>query len=319
MKTFAVGLSVAVVVCAASATACDLCAVYTAIEAEESKPGFYAGVFEQFTHFGTLQEDGDSIGNSAGQFVDSSQTQLLLGYKINGRVGLQLNVPYIHRSFRRAEGSSIERGAESGLGDLSLLANVSLWERMKMSTTYSWHLLLGLKLPSGDSARLKEELSETPPPPGAPASGVHGHDLALGSGSVDGIVGTTFIVRWKRLFASALVQYAIRSEGDFDYRYANDLTWSVGPGVYVWLQEEPEQTCSVRLNVSGEMKGKDSLHGKQADDTGLTAVYLGPELAYTWKDKLSVSLGVDIPVHQHNTALQLVPDYRVRAAFAWRF
>lgn len=41
-----------------SAFACDLCAIYRSMEAKTSNPGFNIGVFEQFTHFGTLQLDG---------------------------------------------------------------------------------------------------------------------------------------------------------------------------------------------------------------------------------------------------------------------
>ena len=57
------------------------------------------------------------------------------------------------------------------------------------------------------------------------APGIGGHDLALGSGSYDGIVGTGIYGRWKRGFVTASLQYAIRSEGDFQHQYANDLTW----------------------------------------------------------------------------------------------
>jgi len=34
---------------------------------------------------------------------------------------------------------------------------------------------------------------------------------------------------------------------------------------------------------------------------------------------LSAELGADLPVSIDNTALQSVPDYRVRAAVNWRF
>jgi hypothetical protein len=34
---------------------------------------------------------------------------------------------------------------------------------------------------------------------------------------------------------------------------------------------------------------------------------------------LSAELGLDVPVLLENTALQMVPDYRVRAAITYRF
>jgi hypothetical protein len=302
---------------AAPAVACDLCAVYSAAEARgEIGRGFFAGVSEQFTRFGTLQQDGHEVPNEANQWLDSSITQLFAGYNFSSRVGVQFTAPLIVRSFQRPQGLALERGTESGLGDLLLTGHFIPVYLEEQDWTFDWHLLAGVKLPTGDTARLAEEENEVEVP-GAPESGIHGHDLTLGSGSVDGIVGTSVACRWQRLFLNASAQYAIRSEGDFDYQFANDLTWAGGPGYLLVLKDD--YTLSLQANVSGESKGKDTFAGVKADDTAITSVFLGPELLATWKDKLSIELGVDWPVSIDNSALQIVPDYRLRAAFSWHF
>ena len=79
------------------AAACDLCTVYSAIEAKQSKPGFNVGAFEQFTRFGTLEDRGYKEDNPTGQSLDSSITQLILGYQFNERFDVQANLPYIYR------------------------------------------------------------------------------------------------------------------------------------------------------------------------------------------------------------------------------
>src|ERR1051326_3731305 len=134
--------------------------------------------------------------------------------------------------------------------------------------------------------------------PVGPPSGIHGHDLTLGTGSYDGIVGSSIYVRKQRLFLGANVQYAIRSEGDFHYQFANDLTWSGGPGYVLMLQDN--YTLSIQAVVSGEYKGKDAFEGEKAEDTGVTAVYLGPQLVFTWKENLSAQLGADLPITIQN-------------------
>ena len=53
----------------------------------------YFAVAEQFTHFGTVQVDGDEVANPSGQYENSSITQLIAGYKVSPTFGLQLNVP----------------------------------------------------------------------------------------------------------------------------------------------------------------------------------------------------------------------------------
>jgi long-subunit fatty acid transport protein len=78
-------------------------------------------------------------------------------------------------------------------------------------------------------------------------------------------------------------------------------------------------TISLQANVSGETKPRDEFNGAKAADTGITSVFLGPEILFTWRDKLSAEFGVDVPVSVDNTALQIVPDYRLRAAVTWHF
>jgi len=299
------------------AAACDLCAIYNINAAEGTRNhGFSISAAEQFTHFGTVQEDGREVPNPSHQYLDSFNTQAVLGYTINDWATVQLNIPIIARQFQRPVGFYTDHGHESGLGDLSLLGHFTPVRYEKMHTTFNWSVFGGVKFPTGDSHRLKEEFNEIEVE-GAPESGIHGHDLALGSGSYDGVIGTGFYARHRRVFFEAAVQYSIRSEGDFNYRYANDLMWSAGPGVFVVLEEN--WTASVQFVASGEDKGMDHFQGEKALDTGITSIFVGPQLNFTWSDKLSAEVGVDLPVLLNNTAFQAVPDYRVRGAVTWRF
>lgn len=297
---------------------CDLCAVYSAAQSRgELGKGAFVGVTEQYTHFGTLQFDGDGLPNVAGQYLNSSISQFFAGNNFTERVGIQLNLPVIYRSYKRPNGfGGTEYGTVSGIGDQSLLGNFMPILHEKRNATFRWTVTGGVKFPTGDAQRLEEEAFEIEDPIGPP-SGIHGHDLALGSGSYDGLIGTAVFARWKRAYLAANLQYAIRSEGDFDYEYANDLTWAGGPGAYVLLSEK--HSLSVQMVVSGEHKGLDTFHGRPAEDTGITAVYLGPVFTYTWREDLSAFLGFDLPVSIQSTALQVVPSYRLRGGITWHF
>jgi hypothetical protein len=298
--------------------ACDLCSVYSAAQAHgEIGKGIYAGVAEQFTHFGTIQVDGRRISNDAQQHLDSSISQVYAGYNINESVGLQLNVPMIARWYQRPNELGVtERGNVSGIGDVSLLAHFQAFRHESQKVTFAWTVLGGLKLPTGSSSRIGEELNEPATPPSV-ESGIHGHDLALGTGSVDGIVGTGIYGRWDRCFMTANMQYAIRTQGDFRYRYANDLTWFGGPGVYLLLKDH--YTLGLQFVISGEDKGLDTFMGERAKDTGMTSVFLGPQVSFTWKEDMSTEFGFEFPVLRDNTALQAVPDWRLRAGLTWHF
>lgn len=328
---------------AAPAGACDICAVYTASEMRELRAGLRLGVAEQFTRFTTRQLDSVEKPNP-GEEMTSSITQLVLGYGLTPRVGVQLNLPIIARTYRRLEDGVLVRGNETGFGDLSLTGQVLAFRTATEDSVIRLSLLGGLRLPSGNPDRLAEEQEEDhhdaavaraaprlrplhttgsggggePVSHEAEAmSAIHGHDLALGSGSVDGIVGASLFWSWRRLFFTAGGQYAIRTEGAFDYRYANDLTWSAGPGVYALLTHG--YSLGLQALSTGETKGNDSQDGTQLDDTALTALYVGPGVSFSWGTSLAADLVADLPVVQHNTGLQIVADWRLRGGITWRF
>ena len=146
---------------------------------------------------------------------------------------------------------------------------------------------------------------------------MHGHDLTLGSGSFDGIIGASVFWSWQRFYVTAATQWAIRSEGAFDYQFANDLTWIGGPGVYALLTND--YSLGVQAVLSGETKGKDTQQGQRLDDTGITALYVGPGFSFTWGTSLAADVALDLPAIQDNTSVQIVPDYRIRGGLMWRF
>lgn len=318
---------------AVPARACDVCAIYVATELRETEVGPWVGVAEQLGRFQTLQDEGEEIPGG-GQQLTSAITQLIAGYDILPELGFQVTVPLIVRVFRRPIDGTWQEGHENGLGDVSILAVYRPFFHMDGETTARLTLLGGIETPTGSTDRIAEELGDDhhdhemsrstagrprhgdEPMDGLPPNGIHGHDLTLGSGSVDGIVGAQLFASWFKLYATADVQYAIRGTGDYDYRYANELTWNGGPGLFAIL--EHSYTFTVQVNVGGEWKENDELDGVETTDTAITAVYLGPALGFTWKNVLGASLALDLPVLQDNSSIQLVPDFRLRGGLTWQ-
>src|SRR5437879_450742 len=96
------------------AISCELCAIYAGDHGlGQAQHGWFTGAAEQFTTFGSMQLNGRETSNLAGERIESSTTQFILGYSFNEHFSLQANIPYIHRSFRRAVGTGIEDGSES--------------------------------------------------------------------------------------------------------------------------------------------------------------------------------------------------------------
>lgn len=106
-------------------------------------------------------------------------------------------------------------------------------------------------------------------------------------------------------------------EGAGEYRFADELMVSGGPGAFLWLSKN--FTCSLDLNASYDTQGSDQIFGRTSGHTGMTAWYSGPHLAFTWKSHLSAQAGIDIPLRIANRGFQNVPDYRFSASVTWRF
>lgn len=319
---------------AGAASACDICAIYTATEMQETRTGLRLGIGQQYTHFSTLKLDGDDVSNPADERLDSSITQLVVGYQIHPRFGVQLNLPLIARDFRRLTTNGRQKGDEGGLGDMTLTASALAWSHVSERSVINLSLLAGLKFPTGDSSRLKEEkgphprdvLNENLRPlsidrGGAAhdevASGIHGHDLALGSGSFDPVIGARLLATWDDFYWTTALQYSIRTRGSFDYEYADELIVNAGPGFYVLTRHD--YTLGLGAVLMTETKGKDNIDGRILDDTGITSLYAGPAIHFTWGTSLSFDLAADLPAIQNNTALQIVPDFRLRGGVVWRF
>ena len=283
---------------------CDLCAIYSAQEAQGNGQGFFTGVAEQYTDFDTFMSNGHSAPNPDGEYIYSLSSQLFAGYNFNKRLGVQFNLPLIWQEY----GQAAAHGSEFGPGDASLTGNVQLYQKSLDDFSFSWTALGGIKFPTGDSSWL-----------GRPdfAAGIGGHDLALGSGSFDGLLGTGFSTRWKKLFVNGQMQYAMRTEGDFQHQYANDWSWSGGPGVYLALRDD--YTIALQGTVSGESKGKDTFGGVPDNDSAETIVYIGPEISFTWSENFSAHIGADLPVSYDNSGNQIMPSYRIHVAMTWRF
>ena len=248
---------------------------------------------------------------------------------------MQVNVPLIYRSFARPEGFTIDHGTESGLGDVSLLGKLVLWhyasegrrevtfddpKNPRMVThepdfTFSGLFLGGVKFPTGGTSRIKEEFNETEIE-GAPESGIHGHDLTLGTGSYDAIMGGQTSLRYKNFFFESDLQFTLRGDGLHQYHFANDLSWSAGPGYY--FVRRPDALVGLQAVVSGEYKDVDRFRGDAAEDTGITAVFAGPRVVASF-GRWSAEVEAGIPVSIENTAFQVVADYRLTGALAFRF
>ncbi len=301
-----------------AAVACDSCALYIAEGAEQA--GFTLSIAQQFTRLGSVWSGASRLGNPVDQYLDSSITQCSLGYSRGGPWRVQFTLPYISRSYVRPNHALIDEGRAKGLGDATLATRYRLWETTTArGDELEVNVLGGVKIATGDADHLSDEIGEDEAHHHEefPESGVHGHDLALGSGSTDWHLGVD--AGWKRgrLFARGQLQYKLRRPGAFNYQLADETSWELGAGGYAVLTQK--HSLAVQALFSADRKGLDTFAGDPQVDTGISVRYLGARVTGTLGQRFAADAAIEVPVRIRTTATMVVPDYRFRAAVNWRF
>ena len=317
-------------VLAEPAHACDPCALYNASRLTgHSEDSYIVALSQQFTSYAVSDPTAANV-ESAELTRGYNTTQLTLGFDASDSLGFQLTLPFVYRAFDQIENFRETSEDESGIGDgvLSVSYSPIVVREPNRATILSF--TLGLKLPTGDTGGLEDSVTENEttsarhPSSGMVAhhqigqsTGLGGRILTIGTGSVDTILGVTLLSRWEKLLFLASLQYSVRTEGDFDYQFDNDVLWNAGPGLY--LHTADDLTIAVRGVVSGEEKGKDTFEGQAVEGSSVSNVYMGPEILLTIQSAISLEIALDIPLYADDSEATITPDYRLRSGVSYRY
>jgi hypothetical protein len=132
-------------------------------------------------------------------------------------------------------------------------------------------------------------------PEGSP-SGINGHDLALGSGSIDGVVAAASS-ELEALFTTVVGAARDPHEGAYRYQYGDETNWFVGVGGYVLLDHD--YTLTLQTVTSGKYLGDGHARRDQHAATRIGDVDVGrssaPGMTRHWGTSFLRARG-DLPV-----------------------
>ena len=312
-----------------TARACESCAVFSATSLREGKENSWSvSVSEQYTDYQLASAGVSNESLRDGEILKRySTTQLDLSYDITHALGAQLSLPFITREFDTFKAFRREGDSESGIGDASLLVDVSPFSERQIDYAVHTSVFAGVKFPTGDTGSLEDQIDS-----GAEASGerlgvkhhqssgipgLQGQVLSLGTGSWDTFYGFGALGRWKRSLFIVTGEYTLRTEGDFDYRFADDFLWSAGPGYYLLLEDD--LTIALQALFSGEHKGKDVHDGVKVSGTAIEHIYAGPSLIVSSGSNLAGEIAFQLPIYTDDPGSIVVPEFRIRAALNYLF
>jgi hypothetical protein len=302
--------------------ACDSCGCHMPSDLTPDATGWNVGLFEQYTDFGTVRDEGTKVANTYDQYMHSYTTQLIVGYRVYDWLAVNAFVPYISRSYSRPDSGVQQTGTVSGVGDSTVMSSMRFVNVNTMDHAFTASVLLGIKVPTGNPSELKYEYAETqgvtlPGDDIDPNNYTGGHDLALGSGATDYIGGVSGSYRLQDWYVTAQATYEYNTEGAYTYRYANEIAASGSIGYFFYVRSPWRAWAQV--NLDGDSKGLDTVADQQTTDTANHNLYIGPEVSVMWNRKLIVDASVDIPIEEHDSAVQMDPTWRSRLSLSYRF
>ncbi|MCB0322373.1 MAG: hypothetical protein KDD69_02335 [Bdellovibrionales bacterium] len=305
--------------------ACDPCALFNATKLTEQSAGtFNLSLSEQLTSY----EKADTNVFS-GQFTrEYSTTQLTGSYQFAERWGGQIILPWVVRRFDEVERFRTDSETEDGFGDMVGLLTYTAYQEASVDHALFVSLSAGVKFPTGDSGSIEEAgiTAETGTARGAESlahhqigasTGLSGRVLSIGTGSYDFPLVAGISGRMDRLLLLAFAQYTVRTEGDFDYEFDDDLLWSTSAGTFLLLHDD--YSLAAQIALSGEHKAKDTFNGASVPASDISNLYLGPALVLTAIDRVVGEFALDLPVDTKEGDRRLEPEYRLRAALSYRF
>lgn len=299
--------------------ACDPCSLYNASRLlGTEKDSFTLSLSQQYTRFKKVSDELRPREGEIGR--DFNVTQFAAAYDFLENLGVQLTLPVIFRNYDLYERYTPKSDSEIGIGDMVVSTNYTPFSYSDGKLNSLLVLTLGVKLPTGDTGSLKNipsDMSHAGSKHHTVSGALGGRALALGSGSVDYLFGVSSLNRYDRVLLLASLQYSHRTTGSFDYKFGNDLIWSVGPGYYVYLNGDT--SVALRGAFSGEYKEKDTFNNIRVERSKITNTYVGPEVIASINNSIILDLGVDFLVSDRSESSLITPAFRVRSGISYRF
>jgi hypothetical protein len=316
LSSYTIAIFISLFTAANELYACDPCALAAAASLQQHKKGSLSiGLSEQYSDFDITYAT--PTDNRQFERVTSfSTSQFNVGYDFTNTLGIEVITPLIIRTSDIVSQYRIRDERDVGIGDMVFLGSVRtpLYENRMQSLTATWYG--GVKIPTGDTGSLERAQGDSlKHHPISSLSG--GRILTEGTGSFDYPLSVNLQYTHEKIYLLSYAQYTIRTRGDHDYAFANDLIWSVGPGYYVSLEDN--KTISTRLVLSGEHKERDRSASILVAGSQLSNLYLGPELIITLEDSVNLLIGADWRLSNIDRDALVATDYRIRAGLSYRF
>ncbi len=291
--------------------ACDYCLIGQGISPLQTQQGAGLRWSQRYTSLDSVYSGTDEVPNP-GVKEQFWTTDIAGFYGVTERFMLLINTP-----LRRTDGNGelIEgedgatdvehvRGDATGVGDVSLLARYTVFERHTLDSTTLVAGVFGVKLATGstDQHNAEGEYLDSHLQPGTGST-----DPLLGL-SIDHAIGRTSVS------GNVLASFGQDGEvGDASHRFGDSVNYDV-TGKYRLTPHTIGQCANalfVSFGVHGEWRDYEHLDGVRVADSGGNTVYVAPGLQYVVGGNWIIEATYQRAVYHDLNETQLGEDYRV--------
>ncbi|WP_264549081.1 transporter [Flavobacterium sp. N2820] len=269
---------------------CDACGC----SASGGSMGFASMLNTNFVgirYFNQSYKSTDGLYSNSAWYNESYNTmQVWARIPVVKQVQISALIPYHFHNRESANGKQ----NVSGIGDITILGMYQLYKTHKDSTflVHSLQAGAGIKVPTGkfDEAN----------------NGSFNPSYQVGTGSLDYLLATEYVVKRKKFGLNTLLNYVIKTENNKNYRFGNQFNYS---GTFFYLYEKEKYSIAPQLGFAGEVYKDNYQLGQKVRNTAGDIFFgkLGFEIG---KDKFSVGANVMLPITQNLNGGNLEANYR---------
>jgi len=283
-------------------------------------------LYEQANHLGlqlhydyrhTMLTSSSDTPNAADEKVATTLINLYYSHQLVEGTTLDIYLPVESKAYTARPNYTYNSGRDSGLGDMSLVATQQIFHGVAERRLVDWRLRAGVILPTGDAAQLSNYPDASTNSHDAsgqvyPTSALYPYDRALGSGSVDWVVGSSYVARYEDFFGVIDGQFIGRSTGENDFTRGNTVTLHVTPG-YIFSYAQGNE-FSLMLDAAYRYDAEAEYAGATVENSGQTEFMLGPQVMANFKGRISATVGINLPIYEKVEGTQLASDYQIIAS-----
>ncbi len=301
----------------AQAQDCDRCVATNYLQSAflQEVPN-HIGLQLAYDYRHTMLTGSTDTPNAADEKVATTLINLYYSQGLVEGTTLDVYLPFKSLAYTERPNYTYDSGRDSGLGDISLVLTQQIFGGLRDRKMVDWRVRGGVKLPTGDSSQLNNypQAPVAPDPQGRvyPTSALYPYDRAVGSGSVDWIVGSSYVVRYEDFFGVVDGQFIGRTAGENDFTFGNTVTVRVTPG-YIFSYAKGNE-FSILLDAAYRYDAQADYDGTTVADSGQTAFTMGPQLMGNFRNKVLASIGIALPIYQNVEGTQLASDYQILAS-----